>query len=126
MAGEPGPVPGPKKQSTGMPMRKDDSRRGAVGKPLACLALSLMATGCGSLGQTPGLSARSADVSIAFESIDGPPRETSQMLVRDIDEEAAALRIAVVPTGGEASYRLRGYLAAHAQGAIDRLGMGRL
>jgi hypothetical protein len=119
-----------------MPMRRDESRRGAgraeigsgdrlssrVGKPLACLALCLLATGCGgSLGPMPGLSARSAGTSIAFESIDGPPRETSQILVRDLDEEAAALRIAVVPAGGEASYRLRGYLAAHAQGATTSI-----
>jgi hypothetical protein len=86
-------------------------------KPLPSLALCLMAGGCASIGQALGPSAPVRGVSIAFESIDGLPRDLSQKLVRDLDEEAAALRIAVVPSGGEAAYRMRGYLAAHAQGA---------
>jgi hypothetical protein len=66
----------------------------------------------------PGLSAQArGDFSIAFESIDGLPRDISQKLVRDLNEEAAALRIAVAPAGSEASYRLRGYLAAHPEGS---------
>jgi hypothetical protein len=80
-----------------------------------------LAAGCGSLGQTPGLSAQGRDVSIAFESIDGPPRDISQKLVRDLNEEAAALRIAVVPPGGQSSYRLRGYLAAHPEGSTTSI-----
>jgi hypothetical protein len=76
-----------------------------------------LAAGCGSvgIGQNPALTAQAHDISIAFESIDGPPRDLSQKLARDLNEEAAALRIAVRPAG-EASYRLRGYLATHAQG----------
>jgi hypothetical protein len=74
-----------------------------------------LAAGCGSvgIGQTPALTAQARDISVAFESIDGPPRDLSQKLARDLNEEAAALRIAVMPAG-QASYRLRGYLAAHA------------
>jgi hypothetical protein len=115
-------------------MRRDQSRRGAegaelgppgrlfsaLGKPLAGLALCLMAAGCGSLGPAPGLSP-SAGVSVALESIDGLPPETSQKLVHDLDEAAATLRIAVVPAGHEAAYRLRGYLAAHAQGGATSI-----
>ena len=117
-------------------MQSDGSRRSAggaefaprgrapsgVAQPLSCLALCLLAAGCGSIGQTTGLSAQArGDVSIAFESIDGLPRDISQKLVRDLNEEAAALRIAVVPTGGASSYRLRGYLAAHPEGSTTAI-----
>jgi hypothetical protein len=78
--------------------------------------LCLGAAGCGSLGPTLGPSAQAGsakDFSIAFESIDGLPRDVSPRLVHDLGEEAAALRIAVAPAGTDATYRLRGYLAAH-------------
>jgi hypothetical protein len=88
----------------------------AIGKRILCLALCLGAAGCASIGQALGPSAPARDVSIAFESIEGLPREISQRLVRDLDEEASALRIAVVPAGGKAAYRMRGYLAKHAEG----------
>jgi hypothetical protein len=81
-----------------------------------------LAGGCGSIGigQLPGVSAPGRDISIAFESIDGLPRDLSQKLARDLDEEAAAMRIAVVPAG-EAAYRLRGYLAAHPEGGTTAI-----
>jgi hypothetical protein len=88
-----------------------------LGRIIASLALCLGAAGCGSLGPTLGPSAQAGsakDFSIAFESIDGLPRDVSPRLVHDLGEEAAALRIAVAPAGGDATYRLRGYLAAHA------------
>ncbi len=97
-----------------------------LGKLIVSLALCLMAAGCASIGQAlapSGLaaSAPGGDVGIAFESIDGLPRDMSQKLVHDLDEEAAALRVAVVPPGGEAAYRVRGYLAAHARGATTSI-----
>jgi hypothetical protein len=117
-----------------MRMQGNGSRRGAGGaesnargalpillKPLLSLALCLMAGGCASIGQALGPSGPAPGVSIAFESIDGLPRDLSQKLGRDLDEAAAALRIAVVPAGGEATYRMRGYLAAHAQGAATSI-----
>ncbi|HWF95953.1 MAG TPA: hypothetical protein VG291_13425 [Xanthobacteraceae bacterium] len=85
------------------------------------LALCLMAGGCASIGQALGPSAPVHDVSIAFESIDGLPHDMSQKLVHDLNEEAAALRIAVVPAGSEPAYRMRGYLAAHTQGAATSI-----
>ncbi len=97
-----------------------DSRRPLVGLAL-CLTSCLLAAGCGSIGPTPGPAAQARDVSIAFESIDGLPRDISQRLVRDLTEEAAAFRIAVVPAGGEPSYRMRGYLAAHAEGSATSI-----
>jgi hypothetical protein len=93
-------------------------------RAVAGLALCLIAAGCGSLSPTLGPSGSAASpgspggpggFSVAFESIDGLPRDISQQLMRDLNEEAASLHIAVVPAGGEASFRLRGYLAAHAE-----------
>ena len=94
-------------------------------EPILRLALSLtlclLAAGCGSIGQTLGPSAQARNVNIAFETIDGVPRDTSQRLVGDLNEEAAALRIGVVPAGGEAAYRMRGYLAAHPEGSTTSI-----
>jgi hypothetical protein len=106
-------------------MQGDGSRRiaGRAGiaprgcPAMAALALCLAAAGCASIGRTLGPSAQArnaGDFSVAVESIDGLPRDVSQRLVHDLNEEAAALRIAVVPAGGEATYRMRGYLAPHA------------
>jgi hypothetical protein len=102
-------------------------RRGRLpsgaGKPMRralSLTLGLLVAGCGSIGQTLGPSAQ-ARSNIAFESIDGVPRDISQRLVGDLNEAAATLRIAVVPAGGEAAYRMRGYLAAHSEGSTTSI-----
>src|SRR6266480_607999 len=77
------------------------------------LILTLAAAGCNTSGPTPPLAdARGA--AIAFESIEGPPAQVVHRLVRDINAEASARQIAVVPRGGAALYRIRGYLAANA------------
>ena len=91
---------------------------GALGAALAlrlaaCLILTLAAAGCNTSGPTPRADARGA--AIAFESIEGPPAQVVQRLVRDINEEASARQIAVVPRGTAAPYRIRGYLAANAE-----------
>jgi hypothetical protein len=99
-------------------MQRDASRRMRNSRAIAGLALCLAAAGCGSIGPTlrPSAQARSvSDISVAFESIDGLPRDVSQQLLRDLNEEAAARQIAVVQAGGEATYRMRGYVAAHAE-----------
>jgi len=89
-----------------------------AGRPIAGLAMCLMAAGCGSLGQALNPTAQGSDVSIAVESIDGPPREVAQRLVGDLTAEAAPRRIAIVGANGEAAtYHVRGYLALHAGSA---------
>jgi hypothetical protein len=57
-------------------------------------------------------------ITIALESIDGPPTPVFHKFVKSLKDEAGARRIAVVPAS-EANYRLRGYLAAHGQGATS-------
>lgn len=91
------------------------------------LAVCVAAGGCASVGpsisqmtQALGASAqaRARATSIVFESLDGLPADSHEALVRDLDEEAAAFHIAVVPSGGEAAYRIRGYVAAHGRGQV--------
>ncbi len=93
----------------------------AIGAPILCIALSLAAAGCGSIGPMVGMPAQAGGTSISFESIDGPPPEIFHRFFRDLNEEAAAHRIAVVPAGGEASYRVRSYLAAHSKGGATSI-----
>jgi hypothetical protein len=54
--------------------------------------------------------------SVAFESIDGPPPAVFQKLVRNLNTEAQARRLAVVSRDGQSAYRIRGYLAARKEG----------
>jgi hypothetical protein len=80
------------------------------------LACCLAVAGCGALGPAAGSLAQARGTSISFDSIDGPPPEIFNRFLTELDEEAAGHRIRVVPAGGEAAYRIRGYLAAHAKG----------
>jgi hypothetical protein len=88
----------------------------ALSCAVVCLALPL--AGCASVGssisQALGPSARDRDASVAFDSIDGLAQNSQTAMVRDLNEEAASFHIAVVPSGGDAWYRIRSYVAAHA------------
>lgn len=86
-----------------------------VARVLGALIVVLTAAGCGSFGPSTAPSAQARAGAIAFESVDGPPPEVFNKLVRDLNEEAAARQIVVVPRGGDAYYRIRGYLAAHVE-----------
>jgi len=76
------------------------------------LVLTLSTTGCASSGPTPSAFADLRGTTIAFESIEGPPAAVSQRFARNLNEETSARQIVVVPAGGQAQYRIRGYLAA--------------
>lgn len=81
---------------------------------VAIAALALAAAGCASepafrlasLGPVP------AGVTIAFDSIDGPPPEVFRKLVANLNDEAQTRRIAVVSRSAAATYRVRGYVSA--------------
>jgi hypothetical protein len=79
---------------------------------LCVLLLSLTASACANVGQLGNLT-ESRPFTVAFESVDGPPAAVSQKLAEALREEAGARQITVVQPG-EATYRLRGYLAAYA------------
>jgi hypothetical protein len=88
--------------------------------PVLWVACCLMAAGCASIDPTLGTSQPLA-ASISFESIDGPPQDIAHNLLASLNEEAAAYRLTVLPPGSTASYRIRGYLAAHPQGGAETI-----
>lgn len=90
---------------------------------LSVLLLGLMVAACSNLGQIGNLDQLSnlkllsssddaARVSVAFESVDGPPPAVHERFMRALKEEASSRRIAVV-SSTDANYRLRGYLATN-------------
>ncbi len=82
---------------------------------IGVLLLGLAISGCVGSGQIANLI-ETRRASVAFESIDGPPPAVFQKFVKSLKDEAGARQIAVVAPS-EANYRLRGYLAAHDEGA---------
>ena len=90
---------------------------------LCVLMLGLMVSACANVGQIGNLGIgdllNSGDkpqqrMSVAVESIDGPPPAVHEKFLRALKEEAGERRITVV-TSGDADYHLRGYLASHAE-----------
>ena len=86
--------------------------------PLRVLAIAGLAIGTAGCAAQPGAQYAAAGaipvsgVTIAFESIDGPPPEVFRRLVTSLNDEAQARRIPVVSREGAATYRVRGYVAA--------------
>jgi hypothetical protein len=74
------------------------------------LAGGLAACGSANLPSPAALQPRGATV--AFDSIDGPPPEQFQALVRSLNDEAQIRHLAVVSREGTSAYRVRGYLTA--------------
>ncbi len=88
----------------------------ATGLRIGGMALLLAVAGCAAEVHSPSLFADPGGAAVALDSIEGPPSAIFQRFVRDLNEEAQARQIAVVPRGERAPYRLRGYLAAHTVG----------
>lgn len=96
-------------------MERDVGRRNAGASRLAWRILcaapllvgALFAAGCTTDGATGAGGA-----TLAFESIDGPPRPVFDRLVQNLDAEAQKRRVAVVARDAVARYRVRAYLAA--------------
>ena len=92
-----------------------------LGAPLLGVAWCLAIGGCTGLDQAVGGLGQGRGITVSFESIDGPPPEVFRRFLSELDGEAAAHRIKVVPAGSEAAYRIRGYLAAHSSGAAGSI-----
>lgn len=79
------------------------------------LAMAFAVSGCAS-GNQASLAFASAGSSgaatVAFESIDGPPPQVFERLVRAIDSESQTRSLAVVSREAPAAYRIRTYLSA--------------
>lgn len=90
------------------------SAAGALARAILFVpSIALALAGCNTTGSGASLNgARGA--TIAFESIDGPPRDIFERLVQDLNVAAQNRRLAVVSRTDSSSYRVRGYLVADA------------
>jgi hypothetical protein len=70
--------------------------------------------GCATDGTT-ALMRPTHGATVAFESIDGPPRPVFNKLVASLSAEAESRQVAVVSREADPAYRIRGYLAAHVE-----------
>lgn len=61
-------------------------------------------------------SASAGGPTVAFDSIDGPPPQVFDQMVSVLDSESKLRNLAIVSREGQASYRVRSYLAA----TVDR------
>ena len=89
--------------------------QGGASRAGVAVAVTFAATllaGCNTT--QPGLFASSSrPASIAFDSIDGPPPEVFQRLVRDLNSEAKSRQLTVLSRDDEPTYRARGYMGAN-------------
>jgi len=79
--------------------------------PLLLALLSLTAA-CTTSGSGPVATTTSFGPTVAFESVDGPPPQVFDRLVRALETESAARSFTIVSREAQASYRIRGYLSA--------------
>jgi hypothetical protein len=90
----------------------------AIGAPAAVRLLPLLCAlfmaGCNTVAQQNAATAFATPrgATVAFESIDGPPRDVFDRLVQDLNSEARGRQLAVVSREDAAAYRVRGYLGA--------------
>jgi hypothetical protein len=77
--------------------------------PLAALALA----GCNTTGsQSNAALSGVRGATVAFDSIDGAPRDVFDRLVQELNTEARGRNLAVVSRADSSAYRVRGYLVA--------------
>ena len=83
-----------------------------ISRPGAFLiaACALALGGCNPDNQAVSV-AQPRGASVAFDSLDGLPPGQFQKLVRDLNDEAQARRLAVISREQPSAYRVRGYLA---------------
>jgi hypothetical protein len=73
--------------------------------------LCVASAGCATTGTSLSLQPQ-RDITVAFESIDGPPPAIFRTFVQKLSQEAQARQVPMVTREGFAPYRVRGYLAA--------------
>lgn len=91
----------------------------AMGCALGGCANSGAATDAYAMAGKPNAS--SGGPTVAFDSIDGPPPQVFDRMVSVLDSESKLRDLAIVSREGQASYRVRSYLAAavdHGQAEI--------
>jgi hypothetical protein len=79
---------------------------------LALGALALLTAGCTAEGPSPTASSQGFGPTVAFDSVDGPPPQVFQRLVKVLETEGATRHISVVSRDANPTYRVRSYYAA--------------
>jgi len=79
--------------------------------PALFVVLSVTA-GCAGGGAMQVSTGRSFGPTVAFESVDGPPPQVFDRLVRALEAESTARSFTIVSREAPASYRVRSYLSA--------------
>jgi hypothetical protein len=77
----------------------------------ALLILPCLAAGCTANGPSP-MASKGFGPTVAFESVDGPPPQVFDRLVRALETESTSRNISIVSREASASYRVRSYYAA--------------
>jgi hypothetical protein len=110
------------------------SMRNAAGRPMsgagranawrlaAASGLALAAAACAADGHPTASFVSGRSATVAFESIDGPPKPVFQKLVENLATEAVARQVAVISREATPRYRIRGYMAAHLEGRRIHIG----
>jgi hypothetical protein len=85
----------------------------AIVRYIAPVAAALAVAGCNTVSQQSPVAAASHGATVAFDSIDGPPRHIFDRLVSDLNTEAQRHQLAVMSRDEDgAAYRVRGYMIA--------------
>ncbi|MBN9146741.1 MULTISPECIES: hypothetical protein [unclassified Nitrobacter] len=88
-------------------------RAGRAGRAVALLAALCALAGCAGGGNgSESFAQAGGGVTVAFESVDGPPPQVFDRLVNVLNSEAQLRDLSIVSREAAAAYRVRGYLAA--------------
>ncbi len=88
-------------------------RAGRAGRVLALLAAFCALAGCAGGGNgSESFAQAGSGVTVAFESVDGPPPQVFDRLVNVLNSEAQLRDLSIVSREAAAAYRVRSYLAA--------------
>jgi len=92
------------------------NRRTVAAPMLFCRILGLFSAlavaACNTTSQPAAFITIPQKVTVAFDSIDGPPRAVFDKLVQHLNAEAQERRLAVAARDDSAAYRVHGYLGA--------------
>lgn len=78
----------------------------------ALFAVLCITSGCAAGGAVQVSTGQSFGPTVAFESVDGPPPQVFDKLVRALEAESTARSFTIVSREAQASYRVRSYLSA--------------
>lgn len=93
---------------------RDIATSWAIPRALAAFALLSVAAGCTANGPSP-MASQSFGPTVAFESVDGPPPQVFDRLVRALETESSGRSFTIVSREAPASYRVRSYLSAQVE-----------